>query len=905
MLEQHYLTALFEPKSVAVIGASDRENSVGNIIFKNILSSGYKGRLYAINPKHDTIQGQQAYKSIEEIGARVEMAVIATRPQTVPQLIEQCGRSGVRNVIIIAAGFSEAGHIGAALERKVLEIARSYNVRILGPNCLGIIRPELGLNATFTKISAKAGNLALVSQSGAMCSAVLDWAKANDVGFSSVISIGMTADVDFGEILDYLIYDSRTHYILMYVEGIRNARRFMSAMRSAARIKPIILLKAGRHEAGAMATATHSGMAAVSDTVFDAAVRRAGVVRVQNVGQLFYAAKALASKFRPLGNRLAIITNGGGPGAMAADRAGDMGIPLAELTNETMAVLNKALPTNWSHANPIDIGGDATPERYRDAIMAVTHDANVDSTLVMLSPQAMTDPLAVAQAIIEVADKLNRSLICCWMGEDQVREARKLLEDAGIPAFRMPETAIELFHHISKYYRNQKLLLQTPEPTRQHGRPEAEGAKMLIEALLAERRKVLSEMESKAILRAFKVPVAQTMVARTATEALLLAEQIGFPIAMKVDSPDLPHKSDAGGVRLNIVNAPAVRNAYHDIIDTVQKRRPDARINGVSIEPFLSRPNGRELMIGVFRDPIFGPVITFGAGGFDVEIFSDRSVALPPLNRFLAKDLIESTRAAKILGQFHNMPPADREAIKEVLLCISEMVCELPWIQELDLNPLIVDENGAIAADARIVIDHAASATGDRYAHMSIYPYPVHLIQEWQMNDGQVVTIRPIRPEDADMEQEFVKAMSDESRYYRFMDTLRELTQTMLVRFTQIDYDREMALVATIALEVEDNVDGIEPPEKQIGVARYVVNPDGESVEFALAVGDDWQKCGVGRKLMTALIECARMKGYRAVVGDVLSTNAKMFRLMTSLGFTIHPHPDDTAVKRVVKPLTG
>ena len=902
MLEQHYLTALFEPKSVAVIGASDRENSVGNIIFKNILSSGYKGRLYAINPKHDTIQGQQAYKSIEEIGARVELAVIATRAQTVPHLIEQCGRSGVRNVIVITAGFSESGHIGAAIERKMLEIARSYNVRILGPNCLGIIRPELGLNATFAKITAKAGNLALVSQSGAMCSAVLDWAKANDVGFSSVISIGMTADVDFGEILDYLIYDSRTHYILMYVEGIRNARRFMSALRSAARIKPIILLKAGRHEAGAMATATHSGMAAVSDTVFDAAVRRAGVVRVQNVGQLFYAAKALASKFRPQGNRLAIITNGGGPGAMAADRAGDLGIPLAELTNETMAVLNKAMPSNWSHANPIDIGGDATPERYRDAIMAVTHDANVDSTLVMLSPQAMTDPLGVAKAIIEVADKLNRSLICCWMGEEQVREGRKLLEENGIPAFRMPETAIELFHHISKYYRNQKLLLQTPEPTRQHGRPEAEGAKMLIEALLAERRKVLSEMESKAILRAFKVPVAQTMVARTATEALLLAEQIGFPIAMKVDSPDLPHKSDAGGVRLNIGNAPAVRNAYHDIIDTVHKRRPDAKINGVSIEPFLSRPNGRELMIGVFRDPIFGPVITFGAGGFDVEIFSDRSVALPPLNRFLAKDLIDSTRAAKILGQFHNMPPADRESIKEVLLCISEMVCELPWIQELDLNPLIVDEDGAIAADARIVIDHAASATGDRYAHMSIYPYPVHLVQEWQMNDGQVVTIRPIRPEDADMEQEFVKNMSDESRYYRFMDTLRELTQTMLVRFTQIDYDREMALVATIAKEGED---GQEARDHQIGVARYVVNPDGESVEFALAVGDDWQKCGVGRKLMTALIECARMKGYRAVVGDVLSTNAKMFRLMTSLGFTIHPHPDDTAVKRVVKPLTG
>jgi acetyltransferase len=561
-----------------------------------------------------------------------------------------------------------------------------------------------------------------------------------------------------------------------------------------------------------------------------------------------------------------------------------------------MATLNKCLPAAWSHANPIDIAGDATPERYRDTILAVTQDPNVDSTLVMLSPQAMTEPMEVAKAIIEVSDKLNRSLICCWMGEDQVAGARKLLEDAGIPAFRMPETAIELFHHISKYYSNQKLLLQTPEPTRQQ-RPETEGAKMLIEALLAERRKVLSEMESKAILRAFKVPVAQTMVARTATEALLLAEQIGFPIAMKVDSPDLPHKSDAGGVRLNIQNAPAVRNAYHDIIDTVQKRHPNAKINGVSIEPFLSRPNGRELMIGVFRDPIFGPVITFGAGGFDVEIFSDRSVALPPLNRFLAKDLIDSTRASKILDQFHNMPPVDREAIKEVLLCISEMVCELPWLVELDLNPLIVDEEGAIAADARIVIDHATGASGDRYAHMAIYPYPVHLVQEWQMNDGKVVTIRPIRPEDAELEQDFVKAMSDESRYYRFMDTLRELTQTMLVRFTQIDYDREMALVATF---LDD-----EGKESQIGVSRYVVNPDGESVEFALAVGDNWQKCGVGRKLMTALIDCARLKGYRAVVGDVLSTNTKMFRLMTSLGFTIHPHPDDTAVKRVVKPLTG
>jgi acetyltransferase len=898
MLEQHYLRSLFEPKSVAVIGASDRPDSVGHFLFKNILNSGYQGRLYAINPKHETVQGEHAYKSIEEIGARVELAVIATRAQTVPEIVEQCGRSGIRNVIIITAGFSEAGHSGAALERKTLEIARSYNVRVLGPNCLGIIRPELGLNATFLRGSASVGNLALVSQSGAICSAVLDWAKSNAVGFSSVISLGSTADVDFGEILDYLVYDNRTHYILLYVEGIRNSRRFMSALRSAARVKPIILLKSGRHAAGSAAVKAHSGMLAGSDVVFDAAVRRSGVVRVQNIGQLFYASKALASKFRPPGKRLAIITNGGGPGAMAADRAGDLDIPLAELSAETMQALNAALPPTWSHSNPVDIRGDATPARYRDAIVAVNGDEGVDCLLIMLAPQAMTLPMDVARVVIELAgEPTTKPMLVCWMGEDQVAEGRAAMENAGIPAFRRPEAAIELFYHIATYYRNQKLLLQTPEGSSQRTHQETEGARMLIEAILQEHRKVLSEMESKAVLRAFRIPVAQTMVARTPTEALLLAEQIGFPVVMKVDSPELVRKTEAGGVRLNITTAASVRNAYHDIIETVQKKHPKVRINGVSIEPYVARPHGRELMIGVLRDPTFGPIITFGAGGAEAEIFRDRAVALPPLNRFLVQDLIGSTHAAQLLGEFRQQPAIDMNALEEVLLAISQMVCELPWLTELDLNPLIVDENGAIAADARIVVDFAASS-GDRYSHMAIHPYPVHLIQQWEQPDGRTVTIRPIRPEDAEMEQEFVKAMSDESKYYRFMDTLRELTQAMLVRFTQIDYDREMALVAT--LPDPEAGDG---KELQIGVARYVTNPDGETVEFALAVADAWQKHGVGRKLMSALIECARQKGYRAVVGDVLAQNTKMFRLMTTLGFTIHPHHEDPAVKRVVCPL--
>ncbi len=892
--EEHYLTSLFEPKSVAVIGASDRENSVGNIIYRNIVAAGYKGRLYPINPKHDTVQGVQAYKSIEEIGARVNLAVIATQARTVPAIIEQCGRSGVKNVVVITAGFAEAGHSGAALERKMVEIARSYGVRILGPNCLGLIRPVQGLNATFANISANPGNLALVSQSGALCTAILDWAKVNDVGFSSVISTGGSADIDFGEILDYLVYDNRTHYILMYVEGIRNARRFMSAMRSAARIKPILLLKAGRYESGSVAAQVHSGMALGSDAVFDAALKRAGVVRVRNIGQLFYAAKGLASKFRPDGNKLLIITNGGGPGAMAADRAAELGIPLADLSQSTIASLNAVLPPTWSHANPIDIVGDATPERYRDAILAGTQDPEVDGILVMLTPQAMTQPEEVAKAVITASETCTKPIVGCWMGEQQTYPARKMLTEAGIPAFRMPETAVDLFSHLSTYYRNQKLLLQTPEPISRQAKTATEGAKMLIEAVLSERRKVLSEMESKSVLRAFKIPVAQTMVARTPTEALLLAEQIGFPVVMKVDSPDLPRKSEVGGVRLNIISAAAVRNAYHDILDTVGRNAPSARINGVSIEPFVARPNGRELKVGVIRDRVFGPVITFGVGGAECEVFNDTAVALPPMNSYLVEDLIRSTRAAKILGDYRNMPAANMEALEDVLLRISQMVCELPWLQELDLNPLIVDENGAIAADARIVIDFAPSS-GDRYSHMAIHPYPAHLVEDWVLPDGQVVVIRPIRPEDAEMEKEFVAHLSDESKYFRFMDTLRELTQSMLVRFTQIDYDREMAFVAVTE---EDG------KEVQVGVSRFVSNPDGETVEFALAVADGWQKRGVGRKLMSAIIECARAKGYRAVVGDVLALNSKMFKLMTSLGFTIHPHPEDPAVKRVIKPLT-
>ncbi len=890
---QHYLSSLFSPSSVAVIGASNRPDSVGGVIFKNMLQSGYQGKLFAVNPNHAEIQEQRGYASIEQIGEPVDLAVIATKAAMVPDIIEACGKHGVRAAVILSAGFSEAGPQGVALERTVLENARRHGVRLIGPNCLGIMRPAIGLNATFSNGGAKAGKLALISQSGALCTAILDWAHPNDVGFSSVISMGGSADVDFGEILDYLVSDPQTESILLYIEGIHNARSFMSALRAAARIKPVILVKVGRHEAGSKAAFSHTGALVGSDDVFDAALRRAGVVRVSTIVQLFAAAQALSTRFRPTGNHLAIVTNGGGPGVMAIDRAADLGVAIARLSDDTVKQLNAVLPDTWSHANPVDIIGDATAERYRHAVTACMQDAGVDGVLVILTPQAMTRPLEAAEAVIDVAGKFDKPLLACWMGEVQVAESRLAFAQAKIPSFRTPEPAVEVFSSISAYYQNQKLLIQTPGPLAHHDEPDVEGARLLIEGALAEHRKVLNEMESKAILAAFHIPIANTLVARSPNEALLLAEELGLPVAMKINSPDITHKSDAGGIRLNLGNAQAVRAAYHEVIQAVQANRPNARIDGVVIEPMIIKPNSRELMVGVTTDPVFGPVITFGAGGTMVEVLGDRAVALPPLNTFLVNDMIQGTHIAKLLSAFRHMPPVDMAALESVLLRVSEMVCELPWIREMDINPLLLDENGAIAVDARFAVDFPPPSAS-RYAHMAIHPYPSHLVTRWQLPDGVDLTIRPIRPEDAEIEQIFVRSLSEEAKYFRFMDSLQELSQAMLVRFTQIDYDREMALIAVLEHD---------PQETELGVCRYIINPDGESCEFALVVSDEWQHKGIGHKLMGCLFDVARAKGLKIMEGEVLAANHSMLSLVTSLGFTVSTSAEDSAIKRVVKQL--
>jgi len=893
--DRHYLTPLFEPGSVAIVGASEKSGKVGAVLLSNMLAAGYRGSLFAVNPKYASVRGVPCYASVGRLPGRVDLAVIATPAQTVPGVIEECGRAGVRAAVVITAGFSEAGPKGASLERALLENARRHGLRLVGPNCLGILRPDLGLNATFARGTALAGSLGLVSQSGAVCAAMLDWAAPNRIGFSSVVSLGGSGDIDFGEIIDYLANDAKTEHILLYIEGIRDARRFLSSMRAAARVKPIIVMKVGRHPAGSRAAVSHTGAIVGADDVFDAAVRRAGVVRVSSIGQLVAAAQALASRIRPRGDRLAVITNGGGPGVMAADRATDLGLTLAELSSGTVDALRKALPATWSQGNPIDLIGDADSARYRAAVSACLVDEGVDGVLAILTPQAMTDAEEIARAVAETARGAAKPLIACWMGEASVIAGRKLLQGASIPVFRTPDPAVEMFAHLAAFYRNQRTLLQTPGPLAHQAAPDRRAAQLVIDAVLSEGRKVLSETESKALLAAFHIPIAQTVLARSAQEAVLSAQEFGFPVVLKIDSPDITHKSDVGGVRLNLANAEAVRSAYGEMLDGVGRKRREARLNGVTVEPMIARPNGRELMVGGMRDTVFGPAITFGAGGTAVEVHRDRAVALPPLNAFLAAEMIRDTRISRLLGAFRNMPSVDMRALESVLLRVSEMVCELPGIDELDINPLIVDETGAVAVDARVAVRDPRPMRS-RYAHLAIHPYPADLVTDWKLADGASILLRPIRPEDAQMEQEFVRGLSEDSRYFRFMNTVRELSPAMLARFTQIDYDREMAFVA-----VRDEGGR----EVEIAVARYATNPDGQTCEFAIVVADSWQCKGLGRRMLELLIETARARGLKTMVGHVLAGNQAMLALCGKLGFRISDHPEDAGVKRATFVLDG
>jgi acetyltransferase len=716
------LEKFFNPKSIAVIGARNRSKTVGMTVFKNLLQGGYKGQLYAINPKHKIVQGQPCYAAVTNILSPIDLVVIATPANTIPEILIECGNKGIENAIILSAGFSETGIKGAELESTILNIAKQYNIRIMGPNCLGIIIPDLNINASFSNIGVEPGQLALVSQSGALCVAILDWALPQKIGFSSIVSLGNVTDIDFGDVLEYLALDPKTQSILLYIEGIRDARKFMDGLRLAAKTKPVVVIKTGRFQQGSAAANTHTGALIGEDDVFDSALKRAGAVRVMTIEQLFTAAKILSKNYLIKGDNLCIITNGGGAGVMAADFSGELNIPLASPNKNTISELDNILPKFWSHHNPIDILGDATPERYKKVISLCLKDPNVDGLLIMLVPVVMSEPTRVAKIVIEIAKKTdNKPILTCWLGQGKVKFARNLFMKNNIPFFNTPEEAIEAFSYLLNYYRNQKLLLESPPDLWNHPKADKAKARSIIHFALAENRNILTIIESKAILSAFGININQSIAARSLNEALEAASSLGYPVAMKVLSPDITHKKDVGGVELNIINAEAVKSVFKKIIDSAKANKPNAKILGVTLERMYKQPSDRELMVGIFKDKVFGPVISFGLGGSFVEILRDRAVALPPVNQLIAKQLIAQTHASKLLGIFRNMPSVNIEKIEHVLIRVSEMVSELPEIQEMDINPLIANENEVIALDVRIIVNYPKS-TELPYGHMAIDP---------------------------------------------------------------------------------------------------------------------------------------------------------------------------------------
>jgi acetyltransferase len=892
-VDRHFLTPLFSPSGIVVFAGGASAEAVthpqAKVLLHALQTAGFEGRIDHLDVEMTGTLGDLAL-------SRADLAVIALPHEALAAALEIAGRIRCRAAVVLSSG------LPAALCTELQGIAKRHGMHLLGPNSLGFQRPHLKLNVSTAGRLAAAGPLALVSQSGALTAAILDWATRNGVGFSTVVSLGANSAVDLPQVLDFLANDAATQSILIYLEGIHSARRFMSALRAAAYVKPVVVMKAGRQPAGSRAALTHSAAIVGSDDVFEAALRRAGVVRVRTFTQLFSAAKCLASRYRPTGRALALITNGGGPAVLAADRANEQGLEVARLD----AVIRQELATQLSpHATleaVIDLGEDATVAHYRAALMACARDTSVNGVLVIHAPKPGTDPDAIAQAVAECLSLVAKPLLTCWMGEESVRDARVILNDRTIPTFRTPEAAVDAFHNIASFYQNQQLLQQTPPPLSELAQPDTEGARLLIEGVLAERRKVLTEMESKALLAAFHIPVTRTMLARSANEAMLIASQLGYPVALKIDSPDISHKSDVQGVALNIGSASAVRDAYQDMLAAVARAQPGARINGVTIQPMAAKRRGREVYIGLTTDDPFGPVITFGAGGTMIELIADRAMELPPLNQFLARRLVERARVAQTLGAWRGMAPVDMEAIDRMLLRVSEMVCALPQLREMDINPVIVDEDGAVAVDARIVIEHAGPTARD-YHHLAILPYPASQEREWPMKGGDLYTIRPIRPDDATMLQAFTRSLSQESRYFRFASAMHELPARMLARYTLIDYDREMALVAVHRDRQPDGDGGFTESEQIIGVSRYITNPDQTSCEFSLVVSDAYKGQGLGSRLMLSITELARSRGLTEIIGLVLANNPNMLRLMQGLGFTVGAFAEDPDFRQVTKAL--
>lgn len=882
----HPLSTALAPQSVAVVGATERDAALGRYVLTNLLQGGYQGSVWPVNPKHTQLMGLRCYASLAQLPAVPDLMVVATPARTVPAVIEAGARQGVRAALVLSAGFAEAGPEGQALQAQMLAHARAAGMRVIGPNCLGLLRPALGLNATFARCGAQAGSVALVAQSGAVVASALDYAASAGFGFSTVVSTGSSVDVDFSDVLDFLALDAQTRSIVLYIEGLRDARAFMSSVRAAASAKPVIVLKVGRHRAGSQAALSHTGALAGNDAIFDAALRQTGAIRVQAFDQLFGAAQTLAAgrlpQFAGPAARLAVLTNGGGPGVMAADAIADnrtRGVTLAPLSAATRTRLDALLPVCWSHGNPVDIVGDADVARFVGALQALVDDEGNDGVLVLFCPTIGLGAQDTAQALLPIIQNSPKPVIVAWLGGEDARRGRLLLSQARLPTAVSPERGVELFAYLSAFVRHQHLRLQVPPPLAPPTTPQPvdiDGARSIIAAARAAGRVWLNELEAKQVLAAFGIPTARTQLATSSDAAVACAQDIGFPVALKVLATGIVHKSEVGGVLLGLGSDEAVRNAFDTVRLRLAERAPQARFEGVLVQTMVRKPQGRELIAGIAHDAVFGSVLSFGSGGVMVEVQADTALALPPLNRELALDLMARTRVVRALDAFRGAAPVDMDALIHVLLRLSDLACELPAVQELDINPLLADHAGVIALDARIRVAADAPLAPDlRYSHLAIHPYPRHLERSVSIKNG-TVQLRPIRPEDGQAEARFISRLTPQTLYLRFHVPVKELTRDRLVRFTQIDYDREMAFVA---------IDPQAHPEEIRAIARYTRSPDGRACEFGLTVEDSWQRRGLGQALLAALEAHARCVGVQHIYGWVLGDNTAMRQLLQARGY--------------------
>lgn len=891
------LDKAFEPKSVVLFGASKREGSVGATITRNLLSGDFLGKAYLINPKYKEIDGVPCHSSTKHLPEIPELAVIATPPTTIPGIIQSLGELGTRAAVVITAGLRQQG-----LTQGMLDACKPHCLRVIGPNCLGIMIPKIGLNAGFAHTIPLTGDLAFVSQSGAMISAVLDWAKGQGIGFSSIVSMGEMADVDIGDMLDYLAEDPNTRAILMYLEQVTHARKFVSAARSVARVKPVVAIKAGRHAEAAKAAHSHTGALAGSDAVYNAAFHRAGILRVLDLEDLFYAAETL-SRLKPItGDKLAIVTNGGGAGVLAVDRLIDFGGKLARLSDKTIEKLNEALPSTWSKANPVDIIGDAGPERYQAALEAVLDDPDTDAVLVMNCPTALASSTEAAQATIKAIDKhynghqRTKPILTTWLGDAAAQEARSLLSKNGYPTYHTPADAVRSFSYLTRHAKDQEALMRTPPSLPKNFKTNPDKARKVIQSALKENRPILTEIEAKAILNAYGIPTVKTVFASTPKAAEKAASRIitaeGSKVVVKILSKDITHKSDVGGVALGLPSPEAAKIAAQDMLARIQKTLPKASIEGFTVQPMIQRPDACELIVGVSEDATFGPAIMFGTGGAAVEVIKDTAIALPPLDMKLAYDLMDETQVYKLLQGYRDKPAADMEAIALTLVKISQMIVELPEIIELDINPLLADAKGVIALDARIGVKKTSLERGKHNLRFAIRPYPKHCEKEEVLPNGKTLMIRPIRPEDERFYKVFMEKTSLEDIRFRLFAPMRSLSHKFIARLTQIDYARDMAFIA------------IDPKTNEmLGVSRLASDPDYLRAEYAVITRTDMKGQGIGWALMQRLIHYGEAEGIQELWGQVLRENAGMLKMCRELGFQVKTDPSDSSLVIATLPL--